>query len=39
MNDTLDHDLSFKREAKTVNIKIVQYNLYMITHNESGFDS
>ena len=35
----LDHVLSFKGEAKKVNNRIVEYNLYLIAHNGSGFDS
>ena len=35
----LDHVLSFKGELKNVKNKIVQYNLYLIAHNGSGFDS
>ena len=35
----LDHVLSFKREPKKVRNKIVEYNLYLIAHNGSGFDS
>ena len=35
----LDLVLSFKGEAKKVNNKIVEYNLYLIAHSESGFDS
>ena len=35
----LDHVLSLKGESKKVNKKIVEYNLYLIAHNGSGFDS
>ena len=35
----LDHVLSFKGEAKKVKNNIVEYNLYLIAHNGSGFDS
>ena len=35
----LDHVLSFKGETKKVKNKIVEYNLYLIAHNGSGFDS
>ena len=34
-----DHVSSFKGEAKKVNNKIVEHNLYLIAHNGSGFDS
>ena len=33
-----DHVLSFKGEPKKVKNKIVEYNLYLIAHNGSGFD-
>ena len=39
VNEMLDHVLSLKREVKKINIKIVEYNLYLIAHNGSGFDS
>ena len=39
INETLDHILEFKREAKKINNKIVEYNLYLIAQNGSGFDS
>ena len=39
INEMLDHVLSFKGEAKRVNNKIVENNLYLIAHNGSGFDS
>ena len=35
----LDHVLSFKREAKKINIKVAENILYMIAHSASGFDS
>ena len=35
----LDHVLSFEGEAKEVKTKIVEFNLFMIAHNRSGFDS
>ena len=35
----LDHVLSFKGEPKKVKNKIFEYNLYLIAHNGSGFDS
>ena len=35
----LDHVLLFKGEAKNINNKIVEYNLYLIAHNGSGFAS
>ena len=34
----LAHVLSFRGEVKKVNNKIVEYNLYLIAHNGSGFD-
>ena len=39
INEMLDHVLSFKGEAKKIKNKIVEYNLYLIAHNGSGFDS
>ena len=39
VNEMLDHVLSFKGEPKKVKNKIVGYNLYLIAHNGSGFDS
>ena len=39
VNEMLDHVLSFKGEPKKVKNKIVEYNLYLIAHNGSGFDS
>ena len=35
----LDYVLQFKGEPKRINIKIVKYNLYLIAHKGSGFDS
>ena len=35
----LDHVLSYKGEPKKVKNKIVEYNLYLIAHNGSDFDS
>ena len=35
----LDHVLSFKGEPKKVKNKYVEYNLYLIAHNGSRFDS
>ena len=35
----LDYVLQFKGEAKRINNKIVKYNLYLIAHKRSGFDS
>ena len=39
INEMLDHVLSFKGEPKKIKNKIVEYNLYLIAHNGSGFDS
>ena len=39
INEMLDHVLSFKGEVEKINSKIVEYNLYAIAHNGSGFDS
>ena len=39
MNEMLDHILQFKEETKKVNNKNVKYNLYILAHNGSGFDS
>ena len=39
INEMLDHVLSFKGEPKKLKKKIVEYNLYLIAHNGSGFDS
>ena len=38
IEEMLDQVLEIKGEAKRVN-KIVKYNLYLIAHNGSGFDS
>ena len=35
----LDHVSSFKGEPKKIKSKIVEYNLCLIAHNGSGFDS
>ena len=35
----LDHVLSFNGEPKKVKNEIVEYNLYLIAHNRSGFHS
>ena len=35
----LEHILSFKGEAKAIKIKIVEFTLYSIAHNGSGFDA
>ena len=35
----LDHVLLFKGESKKVNNKFVEYNLYLIAQNGSGFAS
>ena len=39
INEKLDYVLSFKGEPKKAKNKIVEYNLYLIAHNGSGFDS
>ena len=39
INKMLDHVLSFTGKPKKVKNKIVEYYLYMIAHNGSGFDS
>ena len=39
INEMLDHVLSFKGEPKKIKNKILEYNLYLIAHNGSGFDS
>ena len=39
INKMLDYVLQFKGEAKRINNKIVKYNLYLIDHKGSGFDS
>ena len=38
-NEMLDHVLSFKGEPKNVKNQIVEYNLCLIAHNGSSFDS
>ena len=37
--EMLDHVLSFKGEPKKIKNKFVEYNLCLIAHNGSGFDS
>ena len=37
--EILDHVLTFKGEPKKVKYKIVEYNLFLIAHNGSGFGS
>ena len=39
INEMLDYVLQFKGEAKRVNNKSVIYNLYLLAHKGSGFDS
>ena len=39
INQMLDYILQFKGEPKKINNKIVKYNLYLIAHKGSGFDS
>ena len=39
INELLDLVLSLKGETKKIKSKIVEYNLYLIAHNGSGFDS
>ena len=39
INEMLDHVLSFKGEPKNIKSEIFQYNLFLIAHNGSGFDS
>ena len=39
INKMLDYVLQFKGEPKRITIKIVKYNLYLISHKGSGFDS
>ena len=39
INEMLDDVLQFKGAAKRVNRKIVKYNLYILAHNSSDFDS
>ena len=38
IEEMLDHVLSFKGVVKKINTKIVEYNVYLIAHNRSGFD-
>ena len=38
-NEMLDHVLSFKGEPNKVKNKIVEYNLFLLAHKGSGFDS
>ena len=38
-NQMLDYVLQFKGEAKRINNKVVKYNLFLIAHKGSGFDS
>ena len=39
INEMLDYALQFEGEPKRVINKIVKYNLYLIAHKSSGFDS
>ena len=39
INKMLDSVLQYKGEPKRINNKIVKYNLYLIAHKGSGFDS
>ena len=39
INTALDYCLKFKGEERKVNNKIVEYNLQMVAHNGSGFDT
>ena len=39
INKMLDYVLQYKEEPKGINNKIVKYNLYLIAHKGSGFDS
>ena len=39
INEKLDYVLKFKGEAKRINNKTDKYNLYLIAHKRSGFDS
>ena len=39
INKMLDYVLQFKGEPKKIKNKIVKYNLYLIAHKGSGFDS
>ena len=34
-----DYVLQFKREAEIINNRFVKYNLFLMAHKESGFDS
>ena len=35
----LDHVLQFEGEVKKLKNKIVKYNIYILAHDGSGFDS
>ena len=39
INEMLDYVLQFKGEAKRIITKIVKFNLYLLAHKGSGFDS
>ena len=39
INEMLDYVLQFEGEPKRVNFEIVNYNLYLLAHKGSGFDS
>ena len=39
INEMLDYVLQFKGERKRINNKFVKYNLYLMAHKGSGFDS
>ena len=39
IREMLNHVLQFKGEGKKINNKFVEYNLYILAHNGSGFDS
>ena len=39
INKMLNYNLQYKREPKRINNKIVKYNLYLIAHKGSGFES
>ena len=39
INKMLDYVLQYKGEPKRIKNKIVKYNLYLIAHKGSGFDS
>ena len=39
INELLDYVLQFKGEPKRVNNKIFKYNLYLLAHKGTGFDS